>query len=634
MRSLTDPRVSPTSPNAWTSLSSRSSALVKISKASAPSCRSRTRSLHARRALWGRLGLEPTLAAGLLRTPICLFGDLPIDVALDDALAAYGFDRRPDGAPVTIQTAGAMRREADGHASPSGPTLVVDPRPEGLAFGVFVDPVSLAALAHRLRLRRPGRPAAGAPPQRRERIGEADAQAAARAVASYIGLGHAGPAHNTWLVLAQGRPLRSSPLSVPCPPDPAAHPLLRPPSHLQSPLGLLDPEIGVAYGARVVAQIGPAVAAAVRFRFPIDSDDPTAIVANECHAAGGKAWDSKSAIERSLWEAAERLSGTRHADLPLRRESRAALGDQALDLDAVDLFSATQRSRRTPGGPPEGYVTTPLDPHRPIDWTRAWPLAGSRPVRWVPAAAAFYGYGRTHHPYAFAHSNGCAGGASYEDAALGAVLELIERDAVSTWFLNRIPRPAARHASERIEAVREALAGAGRHLHVLDLTADLGVPVCAAVSYRRSGPPGWVLGFAAGLTLDVAAEGAVLELVQMIRATDDPRHPSPLAWAAAAAPRDHPYLIPADVPSVPARPFGLDPLRDVAGRLAGAGIDAYLVDQTHPLVGTPVLRALAPGLTFFWRRLGGRRLYRLPVDLGWIGAERSEADLNPLDLFL
>ncbi|WP_412068580.1 YcaO-like family protein [Rubrivirga sp. IMCC43871] len=570
----------------------------------------------------------------MLQTPIRLLGDPAALPALDAALAAYGFDREAGGTPVTVRTADAVRQDERGHAPPSGPTLVVDPRPGGLAFGVFDDPANLSTLAHRLRLRRPGRPAEGAPSRCLGRLGQADSQAAARAVATYLAVGHAGLAHNAWVVHSDGRPLRSSPLHTLPPQEPIRHPLRRPRSHLRTPLGLLDPEIGIAYRARVVAQIGPAVAAAVRYRFPIDSDDPTAIIANECHAAGGKAWNPAVAVERAIWEAAERLSGTRHPDIALRRDSRTALGERALDLDAIDLFSDRQRARRTTGGPPEAYVTTRLDPHRVIDWVRAWPINESDLPRWVPAAAAFYGYSRARHPYAFAHSNGCAGGASYTDAALGAILELIERDIVSSWFFNRIPRPAARHTSSRVEGVRGALLRDGRDLHVLDLTADLKVPVCAAVSCRRSGPPGWVLGFAAGRTLDEAAEGAVLELVQMIRATDDPRHPSPLTWADTASPRDHPYLLPADATAVITRPLGPDPLQDLSGRLATAGIDAYLVDQTHPLVGTPVVRALAPGLAFFWRRLGGRRLYRLPVEVGWSETERLEADLNPLDLFL
>jgi ribosomal protein S12 methylthiotransferase accessory factor len=68
--------------------------------------------------------------------------------------------------------------------------------------------------------------------------------------------------------------------------------------------------------------------------------------------------------------------------------------------------------------------------------------------------------------------------------------------------------------------------------------------------------------------------------------------------------------------------------------LARAGIDLYILDQTRPDIGAPVVKVVAPGLRPFRPRFAPGRLYDVPVRLGWLAEPRPEADLNPIPFFL
>jgi len=315
----------------------------------------------------------------------------------------------------------------------------------------------------------------------------------------------------------------------------------------------------------------------------------------------------------------------------------AALGASALLPHHLDPFSRRQqaaRFRTNRQAPPELRVPAPLDPHRLLEWVQAWPSAGG-PPRWVPAAAVFYGYRAVGEPIAIAHSNGCAGGPTYTYAIQGACLELVERDSVALWHYSRALRPAVDPdlvGAALAKDVRDALDRSGRNLHFLDITSDLGIPVVVAVSRRREGPPGWALGFGAAATLGEAADRAARELTQTIHATDAPGHPNPIEWADTVTPEECPHLLPHGI-APPRGPADVS-VAGLTRAFTAQGIETYVVDQTHSLIGTPVVRVLAPGLAFWWRRLGSRRLLEAPYRMGWIGRPLTERDVNPLDLTL
>jgi ribosomal protein S12 methylthiotransferase accessory factor len=69
-------------------------------------------------------------------------------------------------------------------------------------------------------------------------------------------------------------------------------------------------------------------------------------------------------------------------------------------------------------------------------------------------------------------------------------------------------------------------------------------------------------------------------------------------------------------------------------RIASAGMDVLVVDKTRPDIGLPVVQVIVPGLCHFWPRFGARRLYSVPVRMGWREAPRRESELNEALLFL
>jgi len=47
-----------------------------------------------------------------------------------------------------------------------------------------------------------------------------------------------------------------------------------------------------------------------------------------------------------------------------------------------------------------------------------------------------------------------------------------------------------------------------------------------------------------------------------------------------------------------------------------------------------VVKVIVPGLRHFWPRFAPGRLYDIPVQLGWLSEPLSEAQLNPVAMFL
>jgi oxazoline/thiazoline synthase len=113
--------------------------------------------------------------------------------------------------------------------------------------------------------------------------------------------------------------------------------------------------------------------------------------------------------------------------------------------------------------------------------------------------------------------------------------------------------------------------------------------------------------------------------------------PSAASWFQHATRARLPYLVPD--PSMPTRTLeslaraGWDDWRDgltsAVERLQRAGLEVFVLDQTRPDIGLPVCRVVVPGLCHFWRRLGSRRLYDVPVRMGWQASARTEDELNP-----
>ncbi|MDM8084782.1 TOMM precursor leader peptide-binding protein [Cellulomonas cellasea] len=350
----------------------------------------------------------------------------------------------------------------------------------------------------------------------------------------------------------------------------------------------------------------------------------------------GRGADALQAGAAALGEAIERCSMSWHGDEPLRRGTLRELGEDGLDPAEWLLFADGQADHH-------GAVPRRLGPDEEVDLAPLRSLATGR-VRWAPASALLFGHpgpGDIGAP----DSNGCAAAATWPEAVLHGLLELVERDAVSLWWYPRSRRPALDPAvlDPALRAETDArLRAAGREWWLLDLAHDLGVPVVAAVSRRAaSAHEAIVFGFGAGLDQAGAARRALGELDQMLLLgpdTDAPGAPPEAhAFWAEARLDTHAYLRPhADAQPCPVQVSpSADAAADVRALVALLGahhIEVLVHDATRPETGIPVARVVAPGLRHLDRRLAPGRLHDVPARLGW--APPGPLDPNPVWLFV
>ncbi|MYU23165.1 TOMM precursor leader peptide-binding protein [Streptomyces sp. SID8352] len=310
-----------------------------------------------------------------------------------------------------------------------------------------------------------------------------------------------------------------------------------------------------------------------------------------------------------------------------------------LRADAVDPAVCGLYAEETYRDDP---AVAPFDPGRPIPWEWGWSLRDERPVL-VPSRLVYYSIPPAGDNFVFECSNGCAIGGGTEEAVLGGLLELVERDAfLNGWYgaapLTRVDLRTVGGSASAALAERAILQG--YDVRVFDNRIDLAVPAVTVVGVRRDGGPG-TLSFAAAASLDPrsAIEGALSEVLSYIphlaRQTAE-RHVELEAMAddfsLVRHLKDHPqlyglprmaeyaraYLEPSE--ALPfdevyrdwedrLRPRTRDLRDDVAvvrDELVRAGHDVIVVDQTSPeqeRMGLRTVSTLVPGL--------------LPIDFGW-----------------
>ncbi|NKE60300.1 TOMM precursor leader peptide-binding protein [Lentzea sp. PSKA42] len=357
---------------------------------------------------------------------------------------------------------------------------------------------------------------------------------------------------------------------------------------------------------------------------------------------GGKGVTALDAEVGALCEALERHSAHADGDEARVRGSYRSLGAQAIHPDTVHLYDPRQFEDRSSWNAAHSvfqYVCAPFDDDAEIDWTPVWSLTRSE-HRLLPTGLLYFNHEADDR--LAADSNGNAAGSSLEDAVLQGMLELVERDAAALWWYNRTSQlPVDLGGDPWIESFRSVHAGLGREVWALDLTSDIGVPVVVALSRRVSGErEDIMMGFGAHLDPVLALRRALTEVNQMMPAIlegdgwDDPdfRH-----WLSTATVSNQPYLLPSGSPvhhSYASSGDLLSDVLDVQARLEKAGLEVFVLDQTRPDIGLPVVKVVVPGLRGFWARYAPGRLFDVPVRLGRLAFPTPCSELNPIPMFL
>lgn len=374
--------------------------------------------------------------------------------------------------------------------------------------------------------------------------------------------------------------------------------------------------------------------------------------------SSGKGRTDQQARTSALCEALERYSGKYRGEEVILRGTLRQFGDAGIHPNDLMLYSERQyRERDAWNARGSQFQVVPywLEDTEVTDWTPVWSHTEKR-IKYLPASLLFYS-----HPVegarftSWADSNGCAAGASYEDAVLQGLFELVERDSVAVWWYNRVPRPQVDLAAMDdpfIAEMQDWFARIGREFWVLDLTTDLGIPSYVCLNRRTYGPTeDIVMGFGAHLDARTGILRAITEMNQFMPAVLDVAEdgttryafddPECLHWWHTATYENQPYIQPKGQavfdPGAQADRTGgtiSDLLAEAIGAIEGAGHELLILDQTRADVGLPVVKVMAPGLRHFWARYAPGRLYDVPVRMGDLKAPLDEAALNPIAMFL
>jgi ribosomal protein S12 methylthiotransferase accessory factor len=204
--------------------------------------------------------------------------------------------------------------------------------------------------------------------------------------------------------------------------------------------------------------------------------------------------DPALAARRSVFEMLERVWSAFVPHERLRAAPHAELGSRALDPRSFALLSADERAAT------HGRFV-PYRSDLKLDWIAAQRIGDSGALTDVllPALFVFPGFGVRHPAQRFVPmlSTGLAAASRYDDALLGGICEVVERDAFAVAWLLRLPPPRIELSSRMMPPAAtetvEKLRADGFTVDFFDLTRDIELPVAlAAIQSRESDDDGAV----------------------------------------------------------------------------------------------------------------------------------------------
>ncbi|REG48760.1 ribosomal protein S12 methylthiotransferase accessory factor [Paraburkholderia sp. BL6669N2] len=237
----------------------------------------------------------------------------------------------------------------------------------------------------------------------------------------------------------------------------------------------------------------------------------------------GKGSTQEEALLGAIGEGVERYAASLWNHANLTKGSFNELGDRAFDPAWLVLYDREQYAR-------SNFAFQPADSNSPMLWaTGHWLDTGAKVL--VPAQATYINFAGDEPPIGQTTSNGLAAGISFNDAALRAVYELIERDAFILHWLagmkgQRVdPADCDDVSRNALDDVRRL----GAHMELYLLDCDTGYPtvVCLGLGHGVSWP-GATIGLGTHADIDIALRKAVLEHghygAYMRRLTREGRH--------------------------------------------------------------------------------------------------------------
>lgn len=371
-------------------------------------------------------------------------------------------------------------------------------------------------------------------------------------------------------------------------------------------------------------------------------------------SGAGTAVSSDGALIPALGEALERYCATVFSEDQFIWATADELGSTAIDLDSFPVCSVSELSN------PACPLQRPSKKDK-IRWVRGLSLTDGR-LLYLPLISAYLTSAASNSErFLNSISTGCAVHSSYESALLTAILEVIERDALSICWLQQLPLPTVELEGPATSLgelwTRYQSSSANLKITFYDATTDIGVPVIYGIREstidRRLHT---VVACSSSLNPSCACRKVMLELASctswlrqggsvpdLVEDFDQAFH-----GAAYMAHERHAHafnfllegnksLFLAQVGSDSPVDSGEDnkiALGKVLNRLSSLQYPVYAVDlSTDEAIraGMRAVRAVIPGLMpFSWiyraRYLGHARLYHAPHAMGY--PVRSEAEIN------
>lgn len=246
-----------------------------------------------------------------------------------------------------------------------------------------------------------------------------------------------------------------------------------------------------------------------------------------------------------------------------------------------------------------------------IPWVAGWDLMADEEI-WVPASAVFHPLPHEYRSLFRTNTSGLASGNELEEAIFHGLAEVIERDA---WALVE----AARNTGPLIEGLGDGLAGdllqkfqqAEVDVYLRDITSDIGVPTCAAVSddVKLKDPTLLTTGMGTHTSAGVAVLRALTEVAQSrLTQIHGAREDATSAdfrkqigyertkrlnkhWFETSSTEEFSHLKSNDSDDF------LEDVRFMLTQLERAGLEkAIVVNLTREEIGVPVVRVIVPGL--------------------------------------
>lgn len=389
-------------------------------------------------------------------------------------------------------------------------------------------------------------------------------------------------------------------------------------------------------------------------------DDLDSLRQNISGRSAGKGRTDSQAKASGFCEAIERYSHVFQGDEIRQTGSYRTMVDRAIHPNACMQLSLEQyEDRHQWNRSCSGWfqhVPVPFDEDREIDWTPVWSLTHQQ-FKYLPTAYCYFNYPNLPDPDCWADLNGGAAGNTLTEAILQGFMELVERDCVALWWYNRLTKPQVdldSFADPYFHTLKNYYQTLNRELWVLDITSDLNIPTFVAISRRIDREvEDIILGFGAHFDAKIAIGRALTEMNQglpyvlVTKADGSTQYPAssdslPIQWWKTATSANQAYLSPDR--SVTAKVCAGYPqfqhddlLEDVQlcqQIVETNGMEMLVLDLTRVDIGLNVVKVIVPGLCHWWRRFGARRLYEVPVKMGWLQEPLAEHQLNPFPMWM